>query len=72
MRSIPRLAQSNICDAIVVTEGYVEVTVSIKGAAVDADIFLESLEEKGPVVDGGICFARHEEGYEYEDEDEDE
>ena len=57
---IPCLAQPNVCDAIFVAKGYVEGAVGIKGAAIEADVLLQSLEEKGPVVDGGICFARHE------------
>lgn len=57
---IPRLAQSNVGDAIDVAEGYVEVAVSIEGAAVEADVLLEGLEDKSAVVDGGFCFTRHE------------
>ena len=57
---IPGLAQSNVCEAIVVAEGYVERPVSVKGAAIEADVLLESLEKKGSLVDGGFCFARHE------------
>lgn len=57
---IPRLAQSNICDAIVVAEGYVEVAVSIKGAAIETNVLLEGLEEKSAVVDGRFGFTRHE------------
>ena len=60
LRRIPRLAQSNVCDAIVVAEGYVELAVSIEGTTVEADLLLESLEEEGSVVGGGFCFARHE------------
>ena len=56
---IPRLAQADVCDAIVVAEGYVEVAVSVQRAAVEADVLLEGLEEKGALVDGGFCFARH-------------
>ena len=41
---VPGLAQADVCNAIVVWEGYVEVAVSIKGAAVEADVLLESLE----------------------------
>ena len=59
-RRIPCLAQSNVCDAILVAEGYVELAVSIEGTAVEADVLLESLKEEGPVIDGGFCFARHE------------
>lgn len=59
LRRIPRLAQSNVCDAILVAEGYVELAVSIEGTAVEADVLLESLKEEGPVIDGGFCFARH-------------
>ena len=61
LRRIPRLAQSNVCDAILVAEGYVELAVSIEGTAVEANVLLESLKEEGSVVDGGFCFARHEE-----------
>ena len=60
LRRIPRLAQSNVCDAILVAKGYVELAVSIEGAAVEADVLLESLKEEGAVIDGGFCFARHE------------
>lgn len=59
MRRVPRLAQPHVCDAILVAKGDVEVAVSIKGAAVEADILLERLEEKGALVDGGFGFARH-------------
>lgn len=59
MRGVPRLAQANVCDAIVVAEGYVEVAVSIQGAAIETDVVLESLEEKSALIDGGFCFARH-------------
>ena len=57
---IPRLAQSNVCDAILVAEGYVELAVSIEGTAVEADVLLEGLKEEGSVIDGGFRFARHE------------
>ena len=60
LRWIPRLAQSNVCDAILVAEGYVKLAVSIEGTAIEADVLLESLKEEIPVVDGGFCFARHE------------
>lgn len=56
---IPRLAQPNIGDAIVVAEGYVELAVGIKGAAIEANVFLEGLEEKSAVIYGGFCFTRH-------------
>ena len=59
---IPRLAQSNICKAIVVAEGYVEVAVGVQGTAIEADVFLESLEDESAVVDGGFCLARHWDG----------
>ena len=60
-RDLPRLAQANVCNAIVVAEGYVKVAVSIKGAAIETEIFLESLEEKSALIEGGFCFARHHE-----------
>ena len=59
-RQIPRLAQSNVCNTILVAEGYVEFAVSIEGTAVEADVLLESLKEEGSVIDGGFYFARHE------------
>ena len=59
MRWVPRLAQANVCNAIVVAERDVDVTVNIKGAAIEAKILLKRLEEKGPLVDGGFRFARH-------------
>ena len=58
-RWVPRLAQANVCNAILVAKGDVEVTVSIKGATVEANILLERLEEKGALIDGGFSFARH-------------
>lgn len=60
--SVPRLAQPDVCNAIVVSEGYVKVAVSIKGAAIEANIFPESLELKSAFVDGWFCFARHGNG----------
>lgn len=56
---LPSLAQANVCKAIVVAEGYVEGAVSIEGTAIEADVLVESLEEKGPLIDGRFCFARH-------------
>ena len=63
LRRIPRLAQSNVCDAIIVAEGYVELAVSIEGTAVETDVLLKSLKEEGSFIDGGFCFARHEDYY---------
>ena len=40
-------------------EGYVERAVSIKGAAIEADVLVERFEEKDALVGGGVCFARH-------------
>ena len=60
LRRIPGLAQPNVCDAILVAKGYVEWAVSIEGTAVEADVLLKSLKEEGAVIDGGFCFARHE------------
>ena len=57
---IPRLAQANVCEAIVVAEGYFQVAVGMQGTAIEADVFLESLEDESAVVDGGFCLARHE------------
>ena len=59
MRWVPGLAQADVGNAIVVWEGDVEAAVRIEGAAVEADVLLESLEEKSAFVDGGFCFARH-------------
>ena len=59
MEWVPGLAQADVGHAIIVREGYVEVAVSIEGAAVEADVLLESLEKKSAFVDGGFCFARH-------------
>ena len=56
---IPCLAQANVCEAIVVAEGYVQVAVNMQGTAIEADVFLESLEEESAVVDGGFYLARH-------------
>ena len=58
-RWVPRLAQANVCNAKVVGEGDVEVTVSIHGAAIEANVVLDSLEEKSTLVEGWFCFARH-------------
>ena len=44
MRWVPGLAQADVGNAIVVWERDVEVAVSIEGAAVEADVLLESLE----------------------------
>ena len=44
MRWVPGLAQADVGNAIVVREGNVEVAVRIEGAAVEADVLLESLE----------------------------
>ena len=44
MEWVPCLAQADVGNAIVVLEGYVEVAVSIKGATVEADVLLKSLE----------------------------
>lgn len=57
---IPRLAQSHISDAVLVAEGYVEVAVSIKSTAIEADVLVQSLEEKSTFVGGGFYFARHD------------
>lgn len=51
VRGIPRLAQANVGNAIVVAERDVEVAVRIEGAAIEADVLVESLEEKGLLVD---------------------
>ena len=59
MKRIPGLAQLNVCETIVVAEGYVERAVSIQGAAIEADVLLEGLEKECSLVDGGFCFARH-------------
>lgn len=56
---IPRLAQANVCNAMVLTEGYVEVAVCIEGTAIEADILVKSSEEESALVDGGFWFARH-------------
>ncbi len=56
---VPRFAQAYVCDAIVVAEGYVEGAVGVEGAAIEADVLVESLEEEGAVIDGGFWFARH-------------
>ena len=59
MRRIPRFAQANIGSAVVVAEGYIKAAIGIKGATIETDIFLESLEEKSPFVDGRFYFTRH-------------
>lgn len=51
MRWLPGVAQANVCKAIVVAEGDVEVAVSIKGTAIEADVVVESLKEKGALID---------------------
>ena len=58
-QEVPRLAQTNICEAIVVAERYVQVAIGMQGTAVEADVFLDSLEEERAVVDGGFYLARH-------------
>lgn len=56
---VPCLSNAHICDAIVFAEGYVDVAEGIEGAVVEADVFSQGFEDKGPLIQRGFGFSRH-------------
>lgn len=58
-KDLPRLAQLDIRDSIFVAKGESDITEGFKGAAVQANILLESFEYESPLIVRGFCFSRH-------------
>lgn len=58
-KRLPRLAQSDIHDSIFVAKGELDITEGFEGAAVQANILLESFKYESPFIVRGFCFSRH-------------
>lgn len=58
-KKLPRLAQLDIRDSIFVAKGELDITEGFKGAAVQANILLESFEYESPLIVRGSCFSGH-------------
>ncbi len=59
---VPRLAQSHVCDSVLVAEGKFHVPEGIEGAAIESDVLSQCLEDERALVETGFCFSRHVEG----------
>ena len=56
---VPRLAQSHVCDSVLVAEGKLHVAEGIEGAAIESDVLSQCLENERALVETGFCFSRH-------------
>lgn len=58
--ALPRLAQCNVCNAMLVAKCDLNVSKGVEVAAIDAYIFMQGFENEGSLIEGGFRFSRHE------------
>ena len=56
---VPRLAQPDIRNSILVAKLELESSILIQFPAVETGVFFESLQDKLPFVQGRLCFSGH-------------